>query len=107
MRILTNRADNLKHLVILLFLLVIADGILTQFLTTYGLGIEVNPFLNTVVGENKFMLIKVGGALLVSLLLWDMYRLKPKVAMISSTVAVVAYTAIVYWNISIFFITQI
>jgi len=107
MQVLAKRADNLKYLIICLALLVIADGILTQFLTTQGLGIEANPFLNTVVGESKFMLIKISGALLVSLLLWDMYRLKPKVAIISSTVAVVAYTVIVYWNISIFFITQI
>lgn len=97
----------MKHLIILLVLLVIADGILTQFLTAYGLGTEANPFLNTVVGESKFMLIKIGGALLVSLLLWDMYRLRPKVAIISSTAAVIAYTVIVYWNISIFFIAQV
>ena len=106
MQALVKRTGNLKYLIICLVLLVIADGILTQYLTTHSMGIEANPFLNTVVGERKFILIKTGGALLVALLLWDMYRLKPKVALISSIVAVIAYTAIVYWNISIFFITQ-
>jgi hypothetical protein len=104
---LTNYADNLKHLIICLVLLVIADGLLTKFLVSSGLGIEANPFLHTIVAERKFMLIKIGGVLLVSLLLLDINRLKPTVAVISSATAVAFYTAIVYWNISIFIVSQV
>lgn len=98
---------QIKHLLGVLFALVVADGILSNFLITEGLGREWNPFLQTLVGEESFLLIKVAGALLSTLILWDIYKKWPQAAIKSSICIVVLYTGIVYWNILTFLIGQV
>jgi len=88
-----------------LFGLVIADGVITQFLISYNLGIEGNPFLTTWVTQDKFLYIKILGALFSVLILWDIYKNRPKLAMSASIVFVIVYSCIVYWNIGVF-VTQ-
>ena len=98
---------QIKYLLGVLFTLVVADGILSNFLITEGLGREWNPFLQTLVGEESFLLIKVAGALLSILILWDIYKKWPQAAIKSSICIVVLYTGIVYWNILTFLIGQV
>ena len=98
---------QIKYLLGVLFTLVVADGILSNFLITEGLGREWNPFLQTLVGEESFLLIKVAGALLSVLILWDIYKKWPQAAIKSSICIVVLYTGIVYWNILTFLIGQV
>jgi hypothetical protein len=90
-----------------LIALVVSDGLITRFLVRQGLGREMNPFLQTLVGETNFLVIKVLGALLCALILWDIYRRRPKLALISSWFFVVAYAGIVLWNLGVFFISQV
>lgn len=90
-----------------LFALVIADGVITSFLLQHGLGREGNPFLETLVGEPDFLTTKVAGAFLSALLLWNVYKRRPRAAMAVSLGIVVAYTAIVYWNILTFFTVSV
>jgi len=87
--------------------LVVSDGVISRFIVTERLGWEANPFLQTVVGEDMFLAIKVLGVLLCALILWDMYRRWPKLAVISSLCFVVLYSGIVLWNICVFFITKV
>ena len=96
---------QLKYLLGVLFALVVADGILSNFLITEGLGREWNPFLQTLVGEESFLLIKIAGALLSILIFWDIYKKWAKLASIAIPFSVVCYTGIVFWNLSIFFIS--
>ena len=98
---------QIKYLLGVLFALVVADGVLSNFLITEGLGREWNPFLQTLVGEESFLLIKVAGALLSILILWDVYKKWPRAAINSVICVVVLYTGIVYWNILAFFIGQV
>ena len=97
---------QIKCLLGVLFALVVADGILSNFLITEGIGREWNPFLQTLVGEESFLLIKVTGALLSILILWDVYKKWPRVAINSVICVVILYTGIVYWNILAFLVGQ-
>jgi hypothetical protein len=97
---------RMKYLLLLLVMLVVADGLISQFVTRHGFGHEGNPFLSTFVGEGNFLLLKAAGALLGALVLWDIYKSRPKVGLISSVLFVALYTGIVFWNLAVFFIAQ-
>lgn len=95
---------NRRLMLILLALLVvfvIADGLLTQFLIANGAVREANPFLQSIVGETGFVVLKVVGALLCALILWDIYRRFPRVALVSTSCFVLGYAVIVVWNLSL------
>jgi len=85
-----------------LVLLNIADGVLTHFLVELGLGRESNPFLLGLVGHPSFMAIKVVGAVVCALILWDVYRRHPRLGFLSTLFIVTSYTGIVIWNSSLF-----
>ncbi len=89
-----------------LFSLIAADGLLTKFLVTNGHASEVNPFLQAWVGQDLFLAIKVSGAFLATLLLWIKYNKKPKLIYTATAVFLVFYTSIIFWNLSVFLITQ-
>lgn len=93
----------MKYVLGLLIILEIADGVLTHFIIRGGLGREGNPFLLPLVGGNTFLILKVVGVLLCALILWDIYRRYPKVALIATSCFVAFYGAIVLWNVSLFF----
>jgi len=90
-----------------LFALVVADGLISNFLVTHGLAREWNPYLQTLVIDDNFLLIKVAGVLLCTLILWDIYKKQPQIAMIGTLYIVALYTLIVYWNLGVFFIAQV
>ena len=90
-----------------LFGLIVADGLLTKFLVTNGHALEVNPFLQAWVGQELFLAIKVSGAFLATLLLWIKYNAKPKLIYMITVVFLAFYTSIVFWNLSVFFTTQL
>ncbi len=88
-----------------LFALVVSDGIISKFLVTQRFGLEGNPLLQTWVGEEKFLVIKLVGALLAALILWDIHKQNYKLAFISTLCFLISYTLIVSWNIFAFFVT--
>ena len=92
---------QMKYVLVTLVALVVADGIVSRFLVSYGLGHEWNPFLQTFVGQDYFLLIKLGAALLCALILWDIHKTRPRAALASSLFFVVLYTVLVYWNLGI------
>ena len=96
-------ASRMKCLLGALIALVISDGVISYFGVSQGLAREGNPFLQTIVGERNFLLIKVAGALLGALILWDIHKTRPKMALISSYSFVGLYTGIVIWNLFVFF----
>jgi len=91
---------------VLLVLLTLADGLISQFLTGNGLGTELNPFLQSIINGNNFILLKIVGSLFIALILGDIYRRQPKIALTSAAVCVAFYTLILYWNLSVFFISS-
>ena len=98
---------RIRYLLAILIVLVVADGLISVFLVRHGFGREGNPFLESLIGEPTFMIVKVVGALLCGLILWDIYKQWPKVALIATSCFVVLYSGILFWNILVFFITQV
>jgi len=92
----------MKYLLGLLVGFEIADGVLSYFLIRHGLGREANPFLQPMVGDVNFLIIKVVGGLLCALILWDIHRRLPRVALITTSCFAVFYAVIVSWNLGLF-----
>ena len=95
---------TVRYLLYTLFGVIVADGLITQFLVTGGHGSEANPLLRAWVGHGSFLIIKVGGAFLATLLLWINYNKKPKLVYIITVVFLVFYTVIVFWNLFVYFL---
>ena len=92
----------MRYLLGLLVILVIADGLVTNYVITAGHGWEGNPFLRPLVGNAGFLVLKVAGALLSALILWDVSRRYRRLALAVTSSFVVFYGLIVLWNISVF-----
>ena len=89
-----------------LVFLVIADGVVTNVVLGNGVGREANPFLVSLVGDGSFLALKTVGALFCALLLWDIYRRRPRMAIVSTSCLATAYAAIVCWNVTLLLIGQ-
>ncbi len=90
---------KLKYLLGALILLNVADGLLTDRIIKLEVGSESNPFLLGIVGEPSFIILKVAGVLLCALILWDINRRHPRLALIATSCFVAIYGGIVLWNL--------
>ena len=90
-----------------LVLLVVVDGGLTNVLVNSGAVREGNPLLVSLVGGGEFLVLKLVGALLCAFILWDIYRQRPKMAIIGTSCLVAAYAGIVLWNLSLLLASQL
>jgi len=91
-------------LLALLVALVLADGFITRVLVTHQLGTEANPFLKAWVQSNFLLVIKLVGATLAVFILWFLYRIKPRMAWITTCIFMIIYFLIILWNIIAFYI---
>jgi len=97
--------EFMKYLLVALVIMVVSDGLITNLLIENGLARESNPFLIALVGDWIFLVIKAIGSLLCAVILWDIHKHWPKLALIASSLFLLIYTVIVTWNLCIFFIT--
>jgi len=97
-----SRIRRVEYLLGTLLSLVVADGLISQYLIKNGLGHEANPFLKVLVMENDFLIIKMCSAILCVIILWNIARRLPRLIFIFSTCFVGLYTAILFWNIAVF-----
>ncbi|MFC2003860.1 DUF5658 family protein [Chloroflexota bacterium] len=100
------KSHTMRYMLYTLFALIVADGLITNFLVTNGHGLEANPFLQAWVGQDILIAMKVSGAFLATLLLWIKYNSRPKVIYTLTAVLLVSYTSIVFWNLFVFLTTQ-
>ena len=87
-----------------LFSLVIADGLITEYLVSQRLAWESNPFLADLVGESGFLVLKFLGATVAVFMLWDISRRHRRIALAFTGFFVFIYTLIVFWNLFVFFL---
>jgi len=99
------KARQMRYILYVLFALIVADGILTDFLIVQKLGQEWNPFLKNIVGGEQFLSIKVCGAFLAIVIMWEIYKKQPGMAIVSSLCFLVLYTGIIYWGSFVFLLT--
>jgi intracellular septation protein A len=90
----------MKYLLGLLTVFILGDGFLTHILVGDGMR-EGNSLLVPLITQGNLMLLKLVGTIVCVIILWDLYRKVPKVALISTSCLVVAYGAIVLWNFSL------
>jgi len=93
---------TVRYTLYTLFGIIVADGLISQFLVTGGYGSEGNPLLMSLVGGESFLGIKIAGAFLATLFLWVKYNANPKLVNTVAVVALAFYTTIVYWNLFVF-----
>jgi hypothetical protein len=96
---------TVRYTLCVLFGIIVADGLISQFLVTGGYGSEGNPLLMSWVGRESFLSIKIAAAFLVTLFLWVKYNANPRLVYTVAVVALGFYTIIVYWNLFVFLIT--
>ena len=96
---------TVRYTLYVLFGIIVADGLLTQFLVSGGYGLESNPLLTSWVGQESFLAIKISAAFLATLLLWIKYNTRPRLVYTITVVALGFYTIIVYWNLFVFVLT--
>jgi hypothetical protein len=77
---------------------IISDGLLTHALVGDSLMREGNPLLVPLVAQGNLMLFKLVGTIICVIILWDLYRRYPKLALITTSCFVAAYGVIVLWN---------
>jgi hypothetical protein len=93
---------TVRYTLYVLFGIIVADGLLTQFLVTGGYGLESNPLLMSLVGGESFLAIKISAAFLATLMLWIKYNTRPRLVYTITVVALGFYTIIVYWNLFVY-----
>lgn len=93
---------TMRFMLYALFGIVVADGLITEFLVAHGHGVEVNPFLKAWVAQDMFLAIKVSAAFLVTLLLWVKYNARPRLIYAITAAFLVFYTGVVFWNLIVF-----
>ena len=87
-----------------LFILVVADGVVTEYLIAQRFAWEFNPLLTVWVGDSGFLLLKAVGSLVAIFILWDISKRSYRTALIASSCLVLLYTVIVFWNLSLYLI---
>jgi len=105
-KLLRSRIRRARYLLCLLFSLVVADGIISNFIVQSGLGIEGNPFIQSIVGQTSFIFLKLSAAFISALILWKVFRQHTRLGLVSIIFFVMLYTAILWWNLTGWFIAQ-
>lgn len=96
---LAPRSRTQRLLLGTLFCLSVADGILTRFIISNGLGHEGNFWLSDLASSDALIGIKMLGTVLAIYLLWRLHYVRPKLVMATTVAFVGWYTLVVFWNI--------
>jgi hypothetical protein len=99
-KIYQSSNKKILYLLAAMVAFMILDGVLTQFLVPSGAFKEANPFIAPLVGQTGFMILKIVGALVCAIILWDVHRRFPRLGLIATWIAVTGCAAIVLWNAS-------
>ncbi len=106
-RLLPAKIRRAGYLLCLLLGLIVADGLISNFIVQNGLGKEGNPFIRSIVGQTSFISLKLLAALVSALILWKVFSKHPKLGLVSIVFFVLLYTVILWWNLAAFFIAQV
>ena len=105
-RLLRSKMREARYQLCLLGSLVVADGLISNYIVRSGLGREGNPFIQSIVGQTSFIFIKLTAAFISALILWKVFRKHPRLGLVSIIFFIVIYTAILWWNLTTWFIAQ-
>ena len=102
-RVVNKMIQKIRPYIIYIVLatLVIADGVITNYLINSGLAYESNGFISSYAGTNKLLLLKIVGVISAILILYKISLTHKRLAKYTATSFSVIYGLIVIWNISI------
>lgn len=103
---LLSKIRQARYLLCLLCSLVVADAVISNFIVRSGLGTEGNPFIQSIVGQTSFVFLKISAAFLSSLILWKIFKQHHRLGLVNIVLFVALYTAIIWWNLGIWFVGQ-
>ncbi len=106
-RTVTAPGIQIRYLWVMLVALIVADGVITNFLVQYGLAFESNPLLQEIAGGPALTWVKIAGSGIIVLALHRIRTKDPLKAARASVLGVIAYTGIVYWNLLAFAVAQL
>ena len=86
-----------------LFGLSVADGFITRFIISHGLGSEGNSWIAWLAGSDALIVVKIAATALSAYLLWLLYQRRPRLVMAATVALVCWYTLVVFWNTSVVF----
>ncbi len=104
-KIYQSTGKKISYLLIALVSFITIDGLLTQYLVSQSDFKEANRFMAPLVNQPSFLIIRIVGAILCAVLLWDINRRFPKAGLIVTWIAVIGCGAIVVWNTSLALLT--
>jgi hypothetical protein len=102
---LTSNLIRFPYVLMLLVSLVVADGIITEYLVNSGIGREGNPLLQNILAGGNLMPVKIAGVLLSVLLLGAANKRSPKWTAVVYWSFIAFYTLILYWNLAGIFLS--
>jgi len=105
-KLLLAKMRQARYLLWLLCSLIVADAIISNFIVRSGVGTEGNPFIQSIVGQTSFVFLKLSAALFSSLILWKVFKQHRRLGLASIILFVMLFTAILWWNLGIWFIGQ-
>ncbi|MEE8414299.1 MAG: DUF5658 family protein [Dehalococcoidales bacterium] len=91
----------MKYLLVLFSGLEISDGILTDFFVRSGLVREGNPFIEPLLRDGNFLLFKITGVAVCSLILWALYKHFSRAALITVSSISAFYAMVIIWNLNV------
>ena len=105
-KLLLVKMRQARYLLWLLCSLVVADAIISNFIVRKGVGTEGNPFIQSIVGQTSFVFLKLSAAFFSALILWRVFKQHRRLGLASIILFVMLFTAILWWNLGIWFIGQ-
>ena len=105
-KLLLSKMRQVRFLLCLLGSLMVADGLISNFIVRNGLGEEGNPLLQSIVGQSSFIFIKLAGAVIGGILLWRVFKKHHRLGLASIIFYILVYTTILWLNLATWFIAQ-
>lgn len=100
-KVYQSTEKKIVYLLVALVTFMIVDGVLTQYFVPQGSVKEANLFIAPLIGHPSFLILKIVGAIICAVLLWDINRRFPKLGLIATWIAVIGCGVIVLWNVSL------
>jgi hypothetical protein len=79
----------------------ILDGLMTRLFVSRGVVQEINPLISILAQASYFPLLKLAGAVVCIILLWQVARRFPRLSSITTIALVVFYTTVISWNLHV------
>ena len=94
---------TMKFILVLMVMLQLWDGVITQVFTSNGMAQEGNPMMMSLVSSGNFLVFKIIGVALAATALWFTYRYLPRLSKVAGSCIAVFYAGVIAWNFTVFF----